>query len=318
MRDVALRKASLMNNDKKLLFAKILKRLPPLQTFACKFNDHRHAEIEQSINRWCLEAEKAMSSPNALRHVANDGPIWVFWWQGLDQAPQIVRACISSIQANCGSREVIVITKDNVEQYADIQDYIYHKLNNSTITLTHFSDILRFSLLHKSGGLWMDATLFVNNPLDFERCFSNFFTCSGYADPTHFFVTEGKWTGFFIGGSQDEPLFEFMNLFFEFYWRDNNQLIDYFLIDYALKYAYDNGVGSLRHWVDAQWGKDNPDLFALEKIVAKQFNRMNWDALTANTNVFKLSWKKPKTYDVDSYGAYILRKYSRNKKRDVI
>ena len=27
-----------------------------------------------------------------------------------------------------------------------------------------------------------------------------FFTCSGYPDPTFFNVSDGRWTGFFIGG----------------------------------------------------------------------------------------------------------------------
>ena len=36
--------------------------------------------------------------------------IWMCWWQGEENAPEIVRACIDSVRRNAGEHEVIVIT----------------------------------------------------------------------------------------------------------------------------------------------------------------------------------------------------------------
>jgi hypothetical protein len=58
------------------------------------------------------------------------------------------------------------------------------------MTVTHFSDILRFNLLKNNGGLWLDATIFVNKPIP-EKYFTPIFTCSGFPDKDYFFVARG-------------------------------------------------------------------------------------------------------------------------------
>lgn len=289
-----------------LIMAKVLRRLPGCVVLSRSFNRHRHEAIMRRIRTLCAAAAQRVGGAQNTEISVNAGPIWILWWQGVEQAPKVVQDCIASIRRHCGGRDVVVITRDNVREYADLPSYIYEKLDSGTISLTHFSDILRFNLLHRRGGLWMDATLYAAKDLDMNRCFGEFFTCSGYADPTCFFVSEGKWTGFFIGGSAGERLFAFMDAFFQQYWKDNDTLIDYFLIDYALRYAYDHRIGSLRAWADAQAGKDDSQLFGLEGIVSKKFDAEVWQRLTVDTSVFKLSWKKPRTFPAGSFGEYIL------------
>lgn len=288
-----------------LTIAKILKRIPQLAPLARKYNANRHQTISNRIHGLCNQAESLIAD-TPQSSTQNNGPIWVLWWQGEEQAPQVVKACIASIRKHAGSRRIIVITRDNVRKYAQLPDYIYTKLNAGNITLTHFSDILRFNLLRHHGGLWMDATLFVTKPLDPSRYFGSFFTCSGYPDPSYFFVTKGQWTGFFIGGSPNEPLFSFMDDFFQLYWQENDNLIDYFLIDYALDYARAHHIGSLADWVDHEKGKDNPELFSLAPRIAKPYNPMVWKELNQNTGVYKLSWKKPSRYPERSFGDILL------------
>lgn len=37
--------------------------------------------------------------------VRNDGPVWVAWWQGLDErTPAVIRACIDSIKRHAAGR----------------------------------------------------------------------------------------------------------------------------------------------------------------------------------------------------------------------
>ncbi|MEK0211194.1 capsular polysaccharide synthesis protein [Bifidobacterium mongoliense] len=290
--------------------AKILKRIPLVAPLARKFNTNRHEAIGNRISALCSKVENEQTDvPQPL--ALNDGPIWVLWWQGEERAPQVVKACIASIRKHAGDRSTIVITQDNVRKYAQLPDYIYTKLDAGSITLTHFSDILRFNLLRYHGGLWMDATLFVTKPLNTARYFGAFFTCSGYPDPSYFFVTKGQWTGFFIGGSRNEPLFAFMDDFFRLYWQENDKLIDYFLIDYVLDYARTHRIGSLADWVDREKGKDNPELFGLASRIAQPYDPMVWKELSQNTGVYKLSWKKPSHYPEHSFGDILLSPYVR-------
>lgn len=294
-----------MNNDLSLFIAKGFKRVPAIAPVARTFNNRRHRRILRQIEALCVHAAKVCEHIETSAN-PNNGPIWVFWWQGLKTAPALVKACIRSIEQHSGSRDVIVITEQNIRKYAKLPEYIYTKVERKEITLTQLSDILRFNLLHNHGGLWMDATLYVTGNLDTPRYFGPFFTCSGFSDPTYFFVTKGLWTGFFIGGCKKEPLFSYMDYFFQLYWEKNSRLIDYFLIDYALRYAYEKGIGSLRKWVLSERSKDNPELFDLAPIIAQPYNPAIWQTLKSKTGVFKLSWKKPKNYPEGSYGAYLL------------
>ncbi|MCF2684365.1 capsular polysaccharide synthesis protein, partial [Faecalicatena contorta] len=35
-----------------------------------------------------------------------NAPIWIFWWQGEDEAPELVRYCIESVKRNAGTHQV--------------------------------------------------------------------------------------------------------------------------------------------------------------------------------------------------------------------
>ena len=48
--------------------------------------------------------------------------IWVFWWQGENELPEIVQACKNSIYENRNGYDVIYITKDNTEYQVKQED----------------------------------------------------------------------------------------------------------------------------------------------------------------------------------------------------
>lgn len=85
--------------------------------------------------------------------------VWMFWWQGEDVMPELVKRCYTSVKENMSDWEIVLLTKQNYKEYASFPDYIMEKLKSGIITLTHFSDLLRLELLIKHGGLWLDATV---------------------------------------------------------------------------------------------------------------------------------------------------------------
>lgn len=108
----------------------------------------------------------------------NDGPIWMFWWQGVESMPPIVRKCYDLAVAHAPqAHPVVLLTKENFTNYVQIPEYILKKVELGVITLTHFSDILRMALLYEHGGLWMDATLYSAATIP-EKIFSQVFFCS--------------------------------------------------------------------------------------------------------------------------------------------
>lgn len=220
---------------------------------------------------------------------SNSRIIWIFWWQGYNCMPSIVQHCVGSVKSHANGYKVILITKKNIYKYAHIPNYIYNKVKKGCITLTHFSDILRFNLLNNYGGLWCDATIYCTSQIDYKY-FNYLYTSGGYIGvPPRF--ANGRWTGFLIGGYRCNALFQFMSKFFELYWKYNKYQVSYFLIDLGLHYAYVNNIGNFKHYDDTIACYNNPNLFMFIEELNEPFNLAKFNKFTANTNMFKLTYK---------------------------
>ena len=89
-------------------------------------------------------------------------PIWVFWWQGVNKMPELVRICYNSIVQNAGEHPVHLLTENNYEQYLSKLPHlkeILNRIQQRTVSYAYFSDIIRSYLLYEYGGVWIDATV---------------------------------------------------------------------------------------------------------------------------------------------------------------
>ena len=89
--------------------------------------------------------------------------IWMLWFQGLSEAPFLVRKCIDSWVKENPSWDVVILDKNNLSKYVvlDLPERVFGNL-----ALAHQSDLVRLYLLSKYGGVWADATTFCMKPLD--------------------------------------------------------------------------------------------------------------------------------------------------------
>ncbi len=85
--------------------------------------------------------------------------VWICWFQGLENAPSLVRACVASVQQNMPDHEIVILTEQNIGDYVQFPDYIYEKRKKGIIGAAHFSDLLRIGLLIQYGGIWVDSTV---------------------------------------------------------------------------------------------------------------------------------------------------------------
>lgn len=92
------------------------------------------------------------------------GPIWMFWAQGLDEAPPIVRRSVDSIKSFANGRDVIVLDHRSAGDYLGRVPSAYKGLNHYT-SWAHFSDALRLALIAEHGGTWFDATILQVAPM---------------------------------------------------------------------------------------------------------------------------------------------------------
>ena len=89
--------------------------------------------------------------------------IWMYWHSGIAAAPPLVRICIDSWIRQNPDYTVRVLDDAMLSEYIDMQDV---RDSNPKITIQAFADVLRWQLLARYGGVWADATLYCNKPLD--------------------------------------------------------------------------------------------------------------------------------------------------------
>ncbi|GGN54800.1 hypothetical protein GCM10010112_04860 [Actinoplanes lobatus] len=89
-----------------------------------------------------------------------DQPIFVYWAQGFDAAPPVVRACLAALRAH--NPGVHALSRDDIGNYVDVPEDLAAALKDDH---GHFSELLRMLLLEKFGGVWVDATCLVSEPL---------------------------------------------------------------------------------------------------------------------------------------------------------
>jgi len=194
--------------------------------------------------------------------------IWICWFQGLEKAPDIVKACFNSVKKHSNGLDIILITEDNIKTYVNFPDHIYDKLNKGIISKTHFSDLLRLNLLINYGGIWLDATVFLSNDIpDFINNSDLFFFKNSNVEASSF-LPGSSW---FISSKKNNPLLvKTYNILLN-YWEKENKLIHYYLfhISLLLVIKYDNEANKL-------WNKihymNNSNPHVLQFTLFEEFN----------------------------------------------
>ena len=222
----------------------------------------------------------------------SQSPIFIFWCQGNeDKMPSAVKFCFDSVKAHATSHPVILITKDNFSNYVEIPSYITSKVNLGKITLMQFSDIMRMSLLAKYGGLWLDATVWCKEDIPEDYFSYPLFTVQASEWPTSYqFLGTGKWCGFILGGNCKDFFGCIRNLFFD-YWKQDNVLIDYFLIDLYLYTAYSR-YDKAKKLIDSA-PKSNHDVLTLARHLHDKVDKEGYQIFVNSLgSVFnKLNWR---------------------------
>jgi len=109
--------------------------------------------------------------------------IWQYWEEEGQKKNPLTSLCMQTVQRNIGSFEYNLVTPDNLRDYLpDIRSDI-----NEFDRIAHKADYIRFNLLKKYGGFWLDAdcVLFeeINKPFDLLKNSKYDFCAAGANGP---------------------------------------------------------------------------------------------------------------------------------------
>lgn len=214
--------------------------------------------------------------------------IWICWWQGLENAPEIVKRCVASIQKHAGNHKIIMITDENYKEFISFPMWIEEKYKRGIITKTHLSDLLRISLLARYGGVWLDSTFFCTG--DLEPCFKTPIWSIKRPDYCHVSVSCGEFANYSFGcTSEYRKVFAILREYLLDYWKQYDYMIDYLFLDYLIVLA--RKQNSCVDQAFAKIPSNNKNCDELLKVLGIVYNSEDWENLKENTTLFKLTWK---------------------------
>lgn len=223
--------------------------------------------------------------------------IYFCWLQGEENLPPIVRCCYNSLKQNAGRYKIVFIDEKNFSNYVDIAPHIMDKFRAGKFSRTHLSEILRFNLLEQYGGLWLDATILITEPLENHRDFWQmpFFTQRFHKEKNirnnfAHHITFGRWASFIQGTAiRHNPLYVFAKEFHNEYWLNFNEQINYFLLDYIMALVYEN-IAAVRKEFDAV-PINNTEIYFIQDHLNDSYAEYSFDKILADNFLHKLSWK---------------------------
>lgn len=216
-----------------------------------------------------------------------DLPIWVLWFQGENEMPDVVRLCYRNIKKYSNGRKVVLLSKDNITRYLQIPNDFYEKVEKGYMGYANFSDLIRVSLLYLYGGTWIDATVFIKAPID-NSSSNKIFDSIKIHPLTEEHISGYRWTSFYLFSyPKSEAMKCFRDVMFA-YWRDGyNKIIDYFLIDYTFVMLYMKNT-EFQRIIDSR-PFTNEHVHDIQTLLNEMYNGQ-FD-LWNDTNIFKLNKK---------------------------
>lgn len=171
--------------------------------------------------------EKALSKDVILNKT-----IWIYWRQGIESAPNLVKKCIESIKKNAGDYNVIILDENNLNKYISLPSFIEEKHLKGLIKEAHYSDLLRISLLIQYGGIWCDSTCYMTGPFPDYVINSDFFMFQN--TKLKEWVSPSKCSNWFIKSNSHNTILEKLRNVLFHYWEQKSEPCHYFLFHLTL------------------------------------------------------------------------------------
>lgn len=223
--------------------------------------------------------------------------IWVFWYQGLSNAPDIVQKCRILLRQNYQDYEIIELDGHNYKDYCHLPDFIVEKTKQGLISITEFSDILRSKLLYEYGGMWVDSTLLTIGQMDEALLNLPFFTIRNNGEAPAC-VSGLRLSTYYQYYKKNNNYVGFLYQLFLEYWNHHKLLVEYLLMDYFLILLANNN-DQFRKLLD-EVPFTNPNVHTIRNHINDEYLDNNWKKITENTNLFKMTYK------------ILMTKYSKN------
>ncbi|BBH64560.1 hypothetical protein ACTI_12450 [Actinoplanes sp. OR16] len=252
--------------------------------------------LAENLTQIRTQAEQRLARPVVSTF---DQPIFIYWAQGFESAPPVVRACLAGLKANNPESRVHELTDANIGAYVDVPGGLLEALDGNR---THFSDLLRLLLLEKFGGIWVDGTCLVSEPLRphitkaLER--SSLFA---------FNYTGPYISSWFLAARPGSYAVHLWRAACFLWWERRGELIDYFLMHHVFEMLYHLDERFRADW-DAGLRLNSKPPHALQEVMLQAYDPDMYQTVMEGAFAHKLRYKyRAHELRSESYLARIIR-----------
>lgn len=262
-------------------------------------SSHGHCDLEETRELAVLKQieerlPKVQEIQPYVREEKNyENVIWTCWLQGFESAPEIVKKCNLQLKQMAGKHTVIEITKENVKEYIEIPEYIWAKHEKGIIGNTHLSDVIRVMLLAKYGGLWVDATCWFSDVVPEYYFKYPFFA---FQTPMYFYTGIRLASNWLLGSTPNNELILWLEKYMLEWWRENDDVVDYFLMHYLMFLAVYQNLETFEIWNQLDY-YDNITPHVLQHDFKRTFDKERYEYICKLTPVHKLTYKFEEVYE---------------------
>ncbi|SFC61714.1 Capsular polysaccharide synthesis protein [Butyrivibrio sp. YAB3001] len=139
--------------------------------------------------------------------------------------------------------------------------------------------------------MWLDATFFCTDSVLLDSYFNEPIWSIKRPEYNHASVACGYFAGYSLECHEENRYaFSTMRDLFLNYWKNNDIMVDYLMVDYMIVLAQKHDK-RIQNQFD-RISPNNPKCDELIKVLNEQFDKDKWADLKTDTCLFKLSWKQ--------------------------
>lgn len=214
--------------------------------------------------------------------------IFMYWKQGWDNAPDIVKLCMASVHKHRNGHPLVLLDENNIKDYVSLPEYIECFHQKGIIKEALYSDILRICLLIKYGGYWLDATCYLSAPIPKNIENSGFFMFSKTLLPE--WSSPIKGSSWFIKSNRNNLILKYVRNFLFNYWLHNRSLINYYIFHISLSAIVDDNKECYELWNSKPY-ICNMNPHVLLYSFGQTYETSSFEHIVHSSFVHKLSYK---------------------------
>lgn len=191
-------------------------------------------EFAVPLSRWRDTRETATPLPPD-----DKGTIWMVWLQGVDHIPAKYHPFIESVYRCNRGRTIRILDEQAIKSLIDIPEVIAERYRCGDISPVLFTDYVRFALLERYGGIWMDLTLFQLHEPSIDVLDYPTWCIKGLAPfPYDTAIPDAtQWQSYYVAAQPHALFCKVVLDLFEYYFSRHTMAFDYFFIYYLAYFA---------------------------------------------------------------------------------